>query len=86
MNFCGKCGAQLEGDNIFCPNCGAKVETVGAVANGPPSVEVSTSVVQHPMKWFKFLIYFALFAGAVINLVYGFNWISGDIYFVQTNG
>ncbi len=38
------------------------------------------------MKWFKFLIYFALFAGAVINLAYGITYISGDIYEIQTNG
>lgn len=39
-----------------------------------------------PMKWFKFLIYFSLFAGAVINIVYGFNYLTGGIYFVETNG
>lgn len=38
------------------------------------------------MKWFEFLINFALFAGAVINLAYEITYISGDIYEIQTNG
>lgn len=42
--------------------------------------------VQYPMKWFKFLIYFSLFFGAVINIVFGLNYVTGGIYFVQSNG
>lgn len=38
------------------------------------------------MAWYKFLIYFALIAGAIINIIYSFNYISGSIYFVETNG
>lgn len=38
------------------------------------------------MAWYKFLIYFALIAGAIINLIYSLNYISGGIYFVETNG
>ena len=38
------------------------------------------------MKWYKFLIYFALFAGAFVNFIYGINYISGGIYAVETNG
>lgn len=52
------------------------------------SVPDSTAIAseQYKMKWFKFLIYFALFAGAFVNLAYGFSYISGGIYFSQTNG
>ncbi len=38
------------------------------------------------MAWYKFLIYFSLFAGAICGTVYGFMWLTGEIYFVQTNG
>ena len=38
------------------------------------------------MAWYKFLIYFGLIAGAVINFIYSLNYISGGIYFVETNG
>ncbi|MBR5524763.1 MAG: zinc ribbon domain-containing protein [Clostridia bacterium] len=37
-----------------------------------------------PMKWFKFLIYFSLFAAFVMNLIYGLNYITGGIYTIQT--
>ena len=26
MAFCMKCGQQLQDNDVFCPNCGAKVE------------------------------------------------------------
>lgn len=32
------------------------------------------------MGWFKFLIYFALFAGAVLNLIQGVNQVTGSVY------
>ena len=38
------------------------------------------------MAWYKFLIYFALFAGAIMNLVNGFGYLTGSIYIVETNG
>ena len=33
-----------------------------------------------PMKWFKFLIYFSLWAGAVLNLISGIAMMSGSSY------
>ena len=38
------------------------------------------------MAWYKFLIYFGLIAGAIINLIQSFSYISGGVYFVKTNG
>ena len=32
------------------------------------------------MKWYKFLIYFSLFAGAVINVASGIPFLNGSIY------
>lgn len=34
----------------------------------------------HPMGWYKFLIYFALFAGAFFNLCYAVLYMTGKIY------
>lgn len=51
-----------------------------------PKKCVTTNIAPLGMAWYKFLIYFALIAGAVINILYGFNYISGGIYFVETNG
>ncbi|MBR6667159.1 MAG: hypothetical protein IKL25_02165 [Clostridia bacterium] len=33
-----------------------------------------------PMKWHKFLIYFSLWAGGILNAVSGFNHLTGNVY------
>lgn len=33
-----------------------------------------------PLKWYKFLIYFQLFAGAIGNIAYAFNYFTGNNY------
>lgn len=38
------------------------------------------------MKWYKFLIYFALIAGAVVNILYSFSYLTGSMYVTETNG
>ena len=38
------------------------------------------------MAWYKFLIYFSLFAGAILNIIYGVFYITGVIYTSETNG
>jgi len=53
--------------------------------NTPPATN-NTNGQPLGMAWYKFLIYFSLIAGAIINLIYSFNYISGGIYFVETNG
>lgn len=94
MSFCNKCGVQIENENAqFCTNCGAQI--VAPITNSTPiygqhqptpSYIPAEPVTQYKMKWFKFLIYFALFLGAFVNFVFGFNYISGGIYFSQSNG
>lgn len=37
----------------------------------------------HPMGWYKFLIYFALFAGAVLNVLSAFTYFTGTVYTVN---
>lgn len=51
-----------------------------------PYYGAANQAVQPSMKWFNFLIYFSLFFGAVINFVFGFNFLTGGIYFVQSDG
>ncbi len=98
MSFCSQCGTQIKDDNQqFCTNCGAPIETAELVARETmaydyhPSMQnqYSTpveSVIQYPMKWFKFLIYFMLFFGAAVNFVIGVNYMTGGIYVTQTDG
>lgn len=39
-----------------------------------------TEQYQLPMKWFKFLIYFSLFAGALLNVVSAIPLLTGSVY------
>lgn len=92
--FCSYCGAS------FAENAQAIQQPVAQpVIPDPTAVQpIAQSVIPDPtaaqpanpaqrsMKWFKFLINFALVAGAVLNILYGINYITGGVYFAQSNG
>ena len=83
MAYCPKCGENA-GNNAFCSHCGTKINTEisrnASVADPyfPDSTLKSDPVVQpeFPMKWHKFMIYFALWANAVINIINGLVFFS----------
>lgn len=97
MRYCSNCGSSVSDDTQkFCLKCGTALQTSSGgyeAANQSGEygyLNVSNYSVplknEYPMKWFKFLIYFALFFGAFIEFVFGMNYIMGTIYFSQTNG
>ena len=61
---CKNCGRELTENESFCPACG--VSAIGDPDTGNRAHFLS---LVYPMKWYKFLIYFALFAGAVTNVI-----------------
>lgn len=70
--FCKKCGNQVEDGQAFCGKCGTPVseESHGADANGERIAFNSFyNEAPMPMAWFKFLIYFSLFAAAVLSFI-----------------
>jgi len=67
--FCNNCGTQLEEGAAFCPNCGGSV----GVAPAP----------QLGLKWAHFLSYFALWLGALLNVIVAFTVFTGSIYSAQ---
>ena len=75
--FCPQCGKDV-GDKSFCTQCGAAVsaEAIEQVGYQAPVL---------PMKWFKFVIWFMLFASALINLATGLNMLTGGQYGDLTN-
>ena len=89
--FCKNCGAQNPDDVKFCQSCGSAVgeqpanPDAGAPA-GEQNQPVTNGAYADPapatlsMKWHKFLVYFALWAGALINLVNGLQSLSGSQY------
>ena len=78
MAYCPKCGENA-GNNAYCSYCGTKINTEiskNAPASDPYRPDVapqSEPIVQpeFPMKWHKFMIYFALWANAVIYILNG---------------
>ena len=62
--YCKNCGAPVEEGQSFCSNCGQKQEPV---MQDLPTIQQPA----HPMKWFKFLIYFALWAAFVFSMLGG---------------
>ena len=81
MAFCQYCGSQMPDDSKFCPNCGANVEVSNAQAT---SVQMNENIdygnQEMPMKWYKVLIYFGLFAGAIMNAATGIKALTGMQY------
>ena len=59
--FCKKCGKPIGAEDKFCPHCGTPVTDDIPNDIFPPYTP--------PMKWYKFLIYFSLFAGAIASAI-----------------
>ncbi len=75
--YCPYCGANVPEHLARCPSCGADL-------NAPQSPETYAAApsrpAERPMKWFHFLIYFALWISAIVNLVNGFPLLTGSAY------
>ena len=79
--FCPKCGGQVADTNSFCTHCGASLTSQASQAS-----QASQTTLAQPgestlsMGWHKFLINFALWAGAVLNAINAFQMLSGSQY------
>lgn len=71
--ICSRCGTNNPDGSAFCARCGAPL------TQGIPTMQYQPAV-QTPMKWYKFLIYFSLFAGAVLNAISGIIALTGAQY------
>lgn len=70
--FCKNCGNQLPDGAAFCSVCGASVNGTDAPMEVHEPVQPA-----HPMKWHKFLIYFQLFAAAILNALNAVQFFAG---------
>lgn len=80
---CPKCGAQLPEGTVFCGSCGEYVAPSNPMPNSAPQPRGTTVSPQHPMKWYNFLVSFALIAGAVLNCLNSLTYFSGTVYTSQ---
>lgn len=77
--YCRACGTPIPAGQPACANCGTAV-----VQQSTPAAYSQQSYPQQPypqqpyapqkpMGWFKFLIYFSLWAGAILNIISGLS-------------
>ncbi|MBE6636995.1 MAG: zinc ribbon domain-containing protein [Ruminococcaceae bacterium] len=77
--FCPNCNTSVPDGTAFCPTCGVMLtqqpsqqppqQPYGAYDPNQPNPYGMP--YQPPMKWYKFLIYFSLFASGVLNILSG---------------
>lgn len=95
--YCSRCGSRLSYGSNICSVCGPRdeaelikteVQEPSPVSSEPfiSSPENAMYLSGQKMKWYKFLIYFLLFASAFLNLVNGMGLLTGQIYASQTDG
>ena len=66
---------------------GVKPQNTSPIATTTaPIKSVTTNETPLGMAWYKFLIYFSLIAGAVLNILYSFSYITGVIYLIESKG
>ncbi len=89
--FCPECGADLAPAPSAVPPENAPSVPAAPVApvepvrppQGTPDPAAATGVIETPqrgMKWFKFIIYFQLWAGMLVNLVMAGKYFTGAYY------
>ena len=74
--FCKNCGNEIAENEKYCSKCGTLVNSDSENVYGAGFSDLPTEP-ERPMKWYKFLIYFSLFAGAVINILSGLLTVVG---------
>ncbi len=71
--YCHSCGFPITDDSQkFCTNCGSALMD--------SEVSEKTAQMALPMKWYKFLIYFALFASAILSFISGLDCLTGNLF------
>lgn len=82
MKKCPNCGAEMEEQNNFCPQCGSRCDN-GQVPESPayqPSEGYSGDGTElYPMKWHKFLMV-VMIIGAVLTAISGISTMAGLQY------
>ena len=84
MFYCHKCGTPYEQLQPFCSQCGTPLQGATSQEPSPVGYDSAPSELAEqgalPMKWFKFVIYFQLFANAVANGINAIVTLTGSHY------
>lgn len=81
--FCTSCGTQTSQQSqqpTYQPQQPTYQPQQPTYAYQQPAYAQPVGTTEKPMGWFKFMIYFALFAGALLNLVTAIQMLTGAQY------
>ena len=74
---CPRCNAEIFNDAEVCKFCNFDVKAHKSEFEA--AYKVDTNKAENEMKWFKFLIYFVLFADAVMRIADGVMKVTGGV-------
>ena len=80
--YCTECGAKLPVQPDSVPNVPQPaIQEAPAYEAQPVMTEAASAVQERPvkLKWFKFLIYFALWSGGILMALYSFAYFTGTV-------
>ena len=83
--LCYKCNSTIPDNSLVCKNCGAEM-SVYARRTHESGADANPFTSLIPMNWYKFLIYFSLYASAITSFVSGIMFVTGYIYSIQSGG
>lgn len=102
VKFCSYCGSAVNEGAFICIQCGCAVINVeeqkdlmekdietphfDSSKNEDIVIKTVASDTKVSLGWYKFLIYFLLFLGAIINFINGICYLSGNIYSLLSSG
>ena len=75
---CPNCGKLIPDNSSVCPECLRPIQNTSAPSPAPADPVLSEPAPS--MKWYKFLIFFALWAGAILNVLSGISQLTGMTY------
>lgn len=90
--YCNHCGKELPDDARFCDGCGNPIQpdqnmnqddpyaSFRGTAGYPGYGSETSKASQYGMGWYKFLVYFVLWASAIYNIYYGIQIMQGKHY------
>lgn len=84
--LCYKCQNEIPDNSLMCPRCGAEMSDYAREQYRSGVHTTNTRSHYLPMNWYKFLIYFMLFADAVMCICNAVSYITGEIYHLQSFG
>lgn len=79
-NFCRTCGANNSINAAFCKNCGAQFQYMNPQTGYVYSPQLPQTL---SMGWYKFIIYFQLWAAMVVGIGNGIMYLTGMIYYTM---